>query len=123
MKEALIKAGIQHVISNNQLKAPGSDLEALPKQKKRYFWQKKEDPHYLLTPHEKKILHKVKSRARTLDSGLSCCCCQVGIDPIIGMLFGFYFYMKKGLGFRFGGFIWVVDNHFCYYSYKFFGGN
>ncbi|KAG2227654.1 hypothetical protein INT45_004696 [Circinella minor] len=87
MKEALIKAGVQHVISSTpKPKAPGSDLEALPKQKKRYFWQKKEDPHYLLTPHEKKILHKVKSRARTLDSGLSCCCCQVGIDPIIGLL-------------------------------------
>ncbi|KAI9266914.1 hypothetical protein BDA99DRAFT_536316 [Phascolomyces articulosus] len=88
MKDALIKAGVQHVIASTpKPKAPGSDLEALPQQqKKRYFWQKKEDPHYLLTPHEKKILHKVKSRARTLDSGLSCCCCHVGLDPIIGLI-------------------------------------
>ncbi|KAI9497458.1 hypothetical protein BDB00DRAFT_804506 [Zychaea mexicana] len=87
MKSALMKAGVNHVISTApKPKPPGSDLEAHPQQKRKYFWQKKQDPYQFLTAHERKILHKVKSRAHTLDSGLNCCCCQIGLDPIIGLI-------------------------------------
>ncbi|KAI8140864.1 hypothetical protein BJV82DRAFT_690410 [Fennellomyces sp. T-0311] len=88
MKEAIIKHGVQHVLTPYRPKAPGSDLEANAQQQqpRRYFWQKKQDPWHLLTPHEKKVLTKVKARAHLLDKGFNCCCCQIGLDPIIGLI-------------------------------------
>ncbi|RHZ82582.1 hypothetical protein Glove_108g18 [Diversispora epigaea] len=40
-----------------------------------------------LTPYEAKILTKVKKGASLLDYGYCfCCCCKVGLDPIIGLI-------------------------------------
>lgn len=92
-KDALIKYGVQQVLSPYRPKAPGSELQKqtviemeASQQKKRYFWQRKPDPLDYLTPHERAVLKKVKKQARWLDKGIGCCCCQVGVDPIIGEL-------------------------------------
>lgn len=90
-KDALIKYGVQQVLAPYRPKAPGSELQKqtviemeASQQKKRYFWQRKPDPLDYLTPHERAVLKKVKKQARWLDKGIGCCCCQVGVDPIIG---------------------------------------
>ncbi|CDS02937.1 hypothetical protein LRAMOSA00339 [Lichtheimia ramosa] len=92
-KDALIKYGVQQVLSPYRPKAPGSELQKqtviemeASQQKKRYFWQRKPDPLDYLTPHERAVLKKVKKQARWLDKGIGCCCCQVGVDPIIGLI-------------------------------------
>lgn len=63
--------------------------EAAAKQTK-HWWkrEKKFTPDMLLSSHDRKILHKVKSRAWTLDKGLSCCGFQVGLDGIVGLIPG-----------------------------------
>lgn len=93
-KDALIKYGVQQVLAPYRPKAPGSELQKqtviemeASQQKKRYFWQRKPDPLDYLTPHERAVLKKVKKQARWLDKGIGCCCCQVGVDPIIGELY------------------------------------
>ncbi|CDH60827.1 hypothetical protein RO3G_10750 [Lichtheimia corymbifera JMRC:FSU:9682] len=92
-KDALIKYGVQQVLAPYRPKAPGSELQKqtviemeASQQKKRYFWQRKPDPLDYLTPHERAVLKKVKKQARWLDKGIGCCCCQVGVDPIIGLI-------------------------------------
>ncbi|KAI7883098.1 hypothetical protein K492DRAFT_205647 [Lichtheimia hyalospora FSU 10163] len=92
-KDALIKYGVQQVLAPYRPKAPGSELQQqtviemeASQQKKRYFWQRKPDPLDYLTPHERAVLKKVKKQARWLDKGFGCCCCQVGVDPIIGLI-------------------------------------
>lgn len=63
--------------------------EAAAKQPK-HWWkrEKKFTPEMLLSKEDRKILHKVKSRAWTLDKGLSCCGFQIGLDGIVGLIPG-----------------------------------
>lgn len=46
-----------------------------------------------LTKNESKVLKAVKKRASLYDEGFcSCCCCRVGLEPILGRLNWFWFY-------------------------------
>lgn len=88
-KETLFKYGLNRALQPYKPKPPGSELESAEgiqsTTERRWFWQKKPDPYDLLTPEERRILKKVKRRAHILDKGFTCCCCQVGLDPIIGI--------------------------------------
>ncbi|KAF7730991.1 hypothetical protein EC973_001037 [Apophysomyces ossiformis] len=56
-----------------------------PPEKKRW-WSRKPAPEDILTPKERKVLKKVKSRAHFLDQGISCCCIKVGFDGVVGLI-------------------------------------
>ncbi|KAI9322202.1 hypothetical protein BX666DRAFT_587960 [Dichotomocladium elegans] len=98
MNNPLVKAGAKYFLAPYRPNAPGSkpyrhDVELASSsttsgqsQQRRYFWQRKADPTEILTTHERLVLKKVKQRAHWLDSGFGCCCCRVGIDPLIGLI-------------------------------------
>lgn len=59
--------------------------------KQTHHWWKKDKkftPDMLLSKRDQKILHSVKSRAWYLDKGFHCCCFQVGLDGIVGLIPG-----------------------------------
>ncbi|KAI9475543.1 MAG: hypothetical protein EXX96DRAFT_573737 [Benjaminiella poitrasii] len=53
-----------------------------------YSKQVKTTPDIILTQHERTILHKVKKRAWYLDKGFHCCCFNIGLDGIVGLIPG-----------------------------------
>lgn len=63
--------------------------EAAAKQK-HYWWKKDKvfTPDMLLSKHDRKILLKVKNRAWYLDQGFHCCCFNIGLDGLIGLIPG-----------------------------------
>ncbi|KAI7872813.1 hypothetical protein BDF14DRAFT_1748958 [Spinellus fusiger] len=54
--------------------------------KKRRWWNSTPTPDIILSEHERETLRAVKNRAFYLDKGINCCCCQVGIDPLVGFI-------------------------------------
>ncbi|KAF1804472.1 hypothetical protein FB192DRAFT_1433046 [Mucor lusitanicus] len=59
--------------------------------KKKHHWYNKKvqaTPDLLLSKEERKILLKVKNRAWYLDKGFHCCCFNVGLDGLIGLIPG-----------------------------------
>lgn len=58
--------------------------EAAISSSKRHWWKKRPQADIILSPRDRQILRKVKSRAWYLDKGFKCCCFQVGLDGIIG---------------------------------------
>lgn len=59
--------------------------------KKKHHWYNKKvqaTPDLLLSKDERKILLKVKNRAWYLDKGFHCCCFNVGLDGLIGLIPG-----------------------------------
>lgn len=59
--------------------------------KQTHHWWKKDKvftPDMLLSKHDRKILLKVKNRAWYLDQGFHCCCFNVGLDGIVGLIPG-----------------------------------
>ncbi|KAI9249896.1 hypothetical protein BY458DRAFT_525331 [Sporodiniella umbellata] len=54
--------------------------------KKGYWWQRKRQPVSPLTLEEQRVLKKVKGRAHYLDRGISCCCVQIGLDGLVGLI-------------------------------------
>jgi hypothetical protein len=57
---------------------------------KKHWWKtnKVATPDIILSKNDRNILHKVKSRAWYLDKGFHCCCCNIGLDAIIGLIPG-----------------------------------
>ncbi|KAI8371531.1 uncharacterized protein BYT42DRAFT_580588 [Radiomyces spectabilis] len=53
---------------------------------KRHWWQKQPEADIILSENDRHILRTVKQRAWVLDKGVNCGCCNVGLDPIIGMV-------------------------------------
>ncbi|KAI7873851.1 uncharacterized protein EV154DRAFT_527650 [Mucor mucedo] len=59
--------------------------------KQTHHWWKKDKvftPDMLLSKHDRKILLKVKNRAWYLDQGFHCCCFNVGLDGLVGLIPG-----------------------------------
>jgi hypothetical protein len=58
--------------------------------KKRHWYNKKVQatPDLILSKHERKVLLKVKNRAWYLDKGFHCCCFDVGVDGLVGLIPG-----------------------------------
>lgn len=59
--------------------------------KKKHHWYNRKvvaTPDLILNKHERKTLLKVKNRAWYLDKGFHCCCFNVGLDGIIGLIPG-----------------------------------
>ncbi|KAI8373858.1 hypothetical protein BD560DRAFT_393776 [Blakeslea trispora] len=46
------------------------------------------DPELILSERDRHLLHKVKSRAWSLDQGFHCCCFNIGIDGLVGLIPG-----------------------------------
>jgi hypothetical protein len=53
-------------------------------QKKKHWWSKRAEAEIVLSPHESKILKKVKRQAHYLDRGIHCCCFAIGLDGLVG---------------------------------------
>jgi hypothetical protein len=53
-------------------------------QHRKHWWSRKAQAEIILSPHEHKILKKVKKRAHFLDRGIHCCCFAVGFDGLVG---------------------------------------
>jgi len=59
--------------------------------KKKHHWYNKKvqaTPDLLLSKEERKILLKVKNRAWYLDKGFHCCCFNIGVDGLVGLIPG-----------------------------------
>ncbi|KAI9019362.1 hypothetical protein CLU79DRAFT_758488 [Phycomyces nitens] len=61
-------------------------IEEAAHSKKRHWWQSKTTPDIILSERDRAVLKSVKKRAVYLDKGFDCCCCQIGLDPIIGLI-------------------------------------
>lgn len=86
-KNALMKMGVKKLLQDiDEPARHNAELEANGRHRK-WFWNRKQDPYSVLPEHERRILKKVKTRAHLLDKGFSCCCCQIGLDPIIGIVY------------------------------------
>ncbi|KAI7899046.1 uncharacterized protein BX663DRAFT_555371 [Cokeromyces recurvatus] len=59
-------------------------------QQQRHWYNKKvkATPDLILSKEERKILNKVKKRAWYLDKGFHCCCFNIGLDGIVGLIPG-----------------------------------
>lgn len=53
---------------------------------KKHWWKKRPQADIILSAHDRQILRTVKKRAWYLDRGCKCCCLQVGLDGVVGML-------------------------------------
>lgn len=58
--------------------------EAAISSSKRHWWKRRPQADIILSPRDRQVLRKVKSRAWYLDKGFKCCCFQVGLDGIVG---------------------------------------
>lgn len=59
--------------------------------KKKHHWYNKKvtaTPDIILSHEDRKLLTKVKNRAWYLDKGFHCCCFQIGLDGLIGLIPG-----------------------------------
>ncbi|KAH8549136.1 hypothetical protein BGW37DRAFT_522701 [Umbelopsis sp. PMI_123] len=56
--------------------------------RKRHWWSRKAEANIILSERDRKILRHVKSRAFYLDRGFQCCCCNIGLDGVIGLIPG-----------------------------------
>jgi len=50
------------------------------------FFRRKKETEFVMPEKDAEILKKVKSRAYLLDRGFRICCCNIGIDPIVGLI-------------------------------------
>jgi hypothetical protein len=50
------------------------------------FFHRKKATEFVMPEKDADVLRKVKSRAYLLDRGFKICCCNIGIDPIIGLI-------------------------------------
>lgn len=86
----MAKYAIKQFISNNQQSSSNQQQQqhaeqiALEQRQKKRWWNKAEKADAILSPQERAILKRVKKRAILLDKGMDCCCCQIGLDGIIG---------------------------------------
>lgn len=86
----MAKYAIKQFISNNQQSSSNHHQQqhaeqiALEQRQKKRWWNKAEKADAILSPQERAILKRVKKRAILLDKGMDCCCCQIGLDGIIG---------------------------------------
>ncbi|KAI8076637.1 uncharacterized protein B0P05DRAFT_587942 [Gilbertella persicaria] len=59
--------------------------------KKKQHWYSKKvvaTPDLILNERDRKLLYKVKNRAWYLDKGVHCCCFNVGLDGLVGLIPG-----------------------------------
>ncbi|RUP51722.1 hypothetical protein BC936DRAFT_146301 [Jimgerdemannia flammicorona] len=93
--KAVGKYAVKKVLTNHQEKAMAArtnNIEVIEVvdpatgQTKRRWWQKKKQPELGLSPQETAVLKKVKKRAKFLDSGFKICCCNIGLDPLLGLI-------------------------------------
>jgi hypothetical protein len=98
-KENMAKYAIKQFISNNQQSSSNQQQQqqqqhaeqiALEQRQKKRWWNKAEKADAILSPQERAILKRVKKRAILLDKGMNCCCCQIGLDGIIGKVILFF---------------------------------
>lgn len=89
--QALAKQAVTTIVGNTQEEyVERSKREIIEIQKqhtnqtKKYWWSRRTPGDSMLTPLERKVLKRVKAQAKFLDSGLSCCCCQIGFDGLVG---------------------------------------
>ncbi|EPB89952.1 hypothetical protein HMPREF1544_03201 [Mucor circinelloides 1006PhL] len=91
-KENMAKYAIKQFIGHQQQQQQQSadhrqtaEQIQLEQQQKKRWWKKAEPPDAILSPQERDVLKRVKKRAILLDKGMNCCCCQVGLDGIVGL--------------------------------------
>ncbi|CDH58721.1 hypothetical protein RO3G_10750 [Lichtheimia corymbifera JMRC:FSU:9682] len=53
---------------------------------KKHWWKKRPQADIILSAHDRQILRTVKKRAWYLDRGCKCCCLQVGLDGVVGLI-------------------------------------
>ncbi|KAI8640785.1 hypothetical protein BD408DRAFT_419239 [Parasitella parasitica] len=95
-KEKMAKYAIKKFIAHNQQGTssqpqtsghPQTPSQSTSEQHpKKHWWSKAEPADAILTPKEREVLRRVKKRAILLDKGMNCCCCQIGLDGIVGLL-------------------------------------
>ncbi|KAL0075792.1 hypothetical protein J3Q64DRAFT_1666876 [Phycomyces blakesleeanus] len=61
-------------------------IEEAAHSKRRHWWQSKATPDIILNERDRNVLRSVKRKAVYLDKGFDCCCCQIGLDPIVGLI-------------------------------------
>ena len=61
-------------------------METAVSSTKKHWWKKRPQADIILSAHDRQILRTVKKRAWYLDRGCKCCCLQVGLDGVVGML-------------------------------------
>lgn len=91
IQQAIAKQAVQTFVGNAQEEAAQRDRQEIIEiqnqhrpQERKYWWSRRAPNDAMLTAEERKLLKKVKSRAKFLDRGLSCCCCSIGFDAIVG---------------------------------------
>ncbi|OBZ87772.1 hypothetical protein A0J61_04173 [Choanephora cucurbitarum] len=63
--------------------------EAASKKKRHWYGRKVAvTPELILSERDRQLLHKVKSRAWYLDKGFHCCCFNIGLDGMVGLIPG-----------------------------------
>ncbi|CEP07220.1 hypothetical protein [Parasitella parasitica] len=90
-KEKMAKYAIKKFIAHNQQSTSSHpqtpNQQPTPEQHpKKHWWSKAEAADAILTPQEREVLRRVKKRAVLLDKGMNCCCCQIGLDGIVGLI-------------------------------------
>lgn len=67
-------------------------IEEAQKHHKTHWWQlnkkAQNSPEILLNQRDRQVLHQVKKRAWYLDKGCHCCCFNIGLDGIVGLIPG-----------------------------------
>ncbi|KAL0137905.1 hypothetical protein V8B55DRAFT_1533160 [Mucor lusitanicus] len=88
-KENMAKYAIKQFVGHQQQQSSNHRQTAeqiqLEQHQKKRWWNKAESPDAILSPQERDILKRVKKRAILLDKGMNCCCCQIGLDGIVGL--------------------------------------
>lgn len=91
-KQALTKYAMKRLLEPNDKKAMQQPIDQAGQRQepeiamhdKKHWWSKKAQADIILSPHERKVLKKVKSRAHFLDRGIHVCCFSVGLDGLVG---------------------------------------
>ncbi|RUS27928.1 hypothetical protein BC938DRAFT_482557 [Jimgerdemannia flammicorona] len=91
MQKSIAKYAVKKVLGDAQDKAVAKRTDNIELvdpagQDKRRWWQKKKKPEFELSPKEAAVLKKVKRKANLLDKGVKICCCNIGLDPLIGLI-------------------------------------
>ncbi|KAI9321501.1 hypothetical protein BX666DRAFT_1850871 [Dichotomocladium elegans] len=94
MNSFVKKTAINRVVENiqNRPSVVESDpeiraaVEEAMKSTKKHWWKRRPEADIILNPQDRQILRTVKKRAWYLDRGFQCCCFQVGLDGVIGLI-------------------------------------
>ncbi|KAJ2960504.1 hypothetical protein NQZ79_g4140 [Umbelopsis isabellina] len=93
-KQALTKYAMKRIFEPSDKKAMQQPIDQAAQRQepeiamhnRKHWWSRKAQADIILSPHERKVLKKVKSRAHFLDRGIHCCCFAVGFDGLVGLI-------------------------------------